>query len=570
MVVKKDRLFKHYISVLFWLLVSLTCHSQGYLKTEGKFITNDTGKVLLRGLNLGNWLVNEGYLMEMHPAADAPWEIKEELVSLIGEDDTKKFFELYRANYIQERDIDTIAKLGFNHVRLPFHYNNLTPEDQPGVYLEEGFAYLDSAIAWCKKRGMYVILDMHCVPGAANSAGHGDSHGSNDFWNIEKNQDRFYAVWKEIARRYVDEPWVGGYDLVNESVNVADQPGNVLMRKVFIEATKQIREVDNKHIIFVEGNWYASDFRGLTPQWDTNMVYSFHKYWVPNTVEHMQYLFDIQEEFDIPLWLGEAGENSNTWYAKHIKLLETHDIGWCWWTYKKPNSITASFVLNFTPGWKTLKKYWKGAIEKPNSEYLKSSLLHFAVSTNLDNCGFNPDVYEALMRQDYMTKTSPWPTANNIVPCTLNASEYDTGVNGVAYSDNEYETNTNNPFQAWNSNWVGRNDGVDMYANSDTACTSDFVVTNIENNEWINYTFNTSEARENTFYIRYAAASSDGVISLMVDGKTIKPKVKLPSTGGKWLWKEIKVGNVALEKGEHQLKLKFTKGGYSLSAIRIE
>lgn len=545
-------------------------HSQGFLKTDGQSIINDEGPILLRGLNLGNWLVNEGYLMEMHPAADAPWEIKEKLIEMIGETYTDQFFTIYRDNYIQERDIDTIAKLGFNHVRLPFHYNLICPEEKVGTFSEEGFKYLDHAIKWCKKRGLYVILDMHCVPGAANSAGHGDSRGSNDFWHDEDNQLLFYDLWKTIARRYKDEPWVGGYDLVNESVNVADQPENKLMLSVFKKATQEIRSVDKKHILFFEGNWYASDFRGLTPPWDNNMVYSFHKYWVPNTVEHMQYLFDIQEDFNIPLWLGEAGENSNNWYASHVKLLETHNIGWCWWTYKKPNSITAPFVLNFTPGWHRLKKYWKKGIDAPSKEYMTSALLKFASSTNLDYCSFNPDVYEALMRPDFLEKSTPWPLESHAVPCTKSAASFDTGGQNVAYSDINFETNSNNPFQSWNDNWTGRNDGVEMFKNNDSLNTSNFVVTGIENNEWINYTFSSEKNQDRVLKIRYASPHNNGIVSVYLDNKIVAKKISLPSTAGKWNWVEKTLATFNFPEGTHTIKLKFPSGGVSLSTITLE
>lgn len=558
------------VGVIILLIAPMISKSQGFLKTQGMDIVNDNGPILLRGLNLGNWLVNEGYLMEMHPAADAPWEIIEEMHELIGEERTSQFFNIYRANYIQERDIDTIARLGFNHVRLPFHYNILTPEDQPGVYLESGFSYLDSAISWCKKRNMYVILDMHCVPGAANSAGHGDSHGANDFWNIEANQNRFYEVWEEIARRYKDEPWVGGYDLVNESVNTADQPGNKLMRAVFEKATQKIRAIDSNHILFFEGNWYASDFRGLTPPWDNNMVYSFHKYWVPNTVEHMQYLFDIQEEYNIPLWLGEAGENSNNWYADHVALLESHNIGWCWWTYKKPNSITATFVLNFTPGWHRLKQYWKGAIDKPSDEYLNNALLHFASSVNLDYCDFNPDVYHALMDPDFRNKSKPWPNVAKVIPCRLYAAEYDLGAQGVAYNDRAFETNSNDPFISWNSNWVGRNDGVDMYKNNDSTSSRDFVVTGVAKGEWLNYSFEVVDDQDYAVFLRYAAADEKSSISVFVDDENVLKNMMLPATGGKWTWANTLLNTLPLSSGKHVLRLEFNRGGANLSYLEIK
>ncbi len=575
-----EKYLHHHLFIILLVLFPFTISAQGYLRADGKKIVNDNGPVLLRGLNMGNWFVNEGYMMEMTPKADAPHEINTVFEELIGKENTIKFFDVWRTHYIQQKDVDTIAKLGFNHVRLPFHYNLISPKDSPGVYIEKGFAFLDHAIEMFKKRKIYVILDMHCVPGSANAAGHGDSYGGADLWKYKKNQDRLCEIWKVIAKRYENEPWVGGYDLVNESVNTEDMPENKLMREVFIRATEAIREVDNKHIIFVEGNWYASDFRGLTPTWDKNMAYSFHKYWTPNTTEHMQYLFDIMNNFNVPLWEGEAGENSNNWYGDHIKMLEENNIGWCWWLYKKPNSITAPFALKFTPGWNRLKEYFKGASSKPSLEYATNALLHFAANTTLENCEFKPDVYQAIMRNDYITQTTPWPFDKNKIPGRLNAIHYDIGKNGNAYKDNVYETNSNSPFLTWNNNWIGRNDGVDMELQSDTVGESfilgtdtvgtDYTITGIENGEWIVFTVDIESAGSYDVDFRIAAAGNGGTIKLKLDDQTIGKEISVPSTFGKYKWKTITANNFILEKGKHKLKVLFLNGGFNFNYLAFK
>jgi len=88
--------------------------------------------------------------------------------------------------------------------------------------------------------------------------------------------------------------------------------------------------VDNNHIIFIEGNWFANDFPGLTPPWDDNMVYSPHKYLSFNDQASIQWVLDMRNTYNVPLYLGESGENSNVWFRDAIKLLEDNDIGWAW------------------------------------------------------------------------------------------------------------------------------------------------------------------------------------------------------------------------------------------------
>ena len=106
---------------------------------------------------------------------------------------------------------------------------------------------------------------------------------------------------------------IGGYDLINEPV----LPGGVGLeefRQLYIDITDAIREVDNNHIVYIEGNWYGTDFSGLTPPWDDNMSYSFHKYWGETSIGTIQSYISMSNQYDIPLWMGESGENSNHWY----------------------------------------------------------------------------------------------------------------------------------------------------------------------------------------------------------------------------------------------------------------
>ena len=69
--------------------------------------------------------------------------------------------------------------------------------------------------------------------------------------------------------------------------------------------------------------------------WDNNMVLSFHKYWNKNDQNSIQHILDFREQYQVPVWLGETGENSNVWFTEAIQLLESNNIGWSWWPLKK-------------------------------------------------------------------------------------------------------------------------------------------------------------------------------------------------------------------------------------------
>lgn len=52
------------------------------------------------------------------------------------------------------------------------------------------------------------------------------------------------------------------------------------------------------------------------------MAYSFHKYWNYNTTESINFALNLRNSYNIPIWLGETGENSNVWFTSLIELCE--------------------------------------------------------------------------------------------------------------------------------------------------------------------------------------------------------------------------------------------------------
>ncbi len=105
------------------------------------------------------------------PFANPQHQIRREIVDVIGEANTKEFYEAWWANHVTKRDIDSLKAWGFNSVRLPMHYNLYTlpiqEETVPGqqTWLEKGFAMTDALLDWCKANDIYLILDLHATPG---------------------------------------------------------------------------------------------------------------------------------------------------------------------------------------------------------------------------------------------------------------------------------------------------------------------------------------------------------------------------------------------------------------------
>src|SRR5450759_1742683 len=93
------------------------------------------------------------------------------------------------------------------------------------------------------------------------------------YWEHKDFQDRALPLWEVIAERYKNQPWVAGYDLINEP---ADPTGEKLF-PYYRRLYDAIRKVDPNHIMFLEGDRYAKDFSKFTEVWD-NVVYTNHDY----------------------------------------------------------------------------------------------------------------------------------------------------------------------------------------------------------------------------------------------------------------------------------------------------
>ncbi len=561
------------ISLLFGAVVSW---GQG-LKAEGKKIINSQGEeVLLRGMGLGGWMLMEGYMMQSSEVADTQHEFRNRLVDLIGEDKTDEFFDTWLENHVTKKDIDSLAKWGFNSVRLPMHYNlfTLPIENEPvagqNTWLDRGFTMVDDLLDWCESNNMYLILDLHAAPG-----GQGTNAAISDYddtkpslWQSQENKNKTVALWRKLAERYKDEPWIGGYDLLNE-VNGNHVTGTQL-KQFYIEITNAIREVDTNHMIFIEGHDWANNFTGLTPTWDSNMVYSFHKYWSKNDIGSIQWVLDLREQQNVPLWMGEAGENSNVWFTEAISLFEDNNIGWSWWPMKRVETIVGPYSIKFTEGYKNILEYWKGNASKPSVNDAYAAVMELANNTNSANCDFQKDVPDAMIRQVATDATIPY--SNHTIPGIVYMSDFDLGKNGYAYYDQDYANyaQSTGSFQAWNDGWVYRNDGIDIQTSTDNVNNNGYQVGFVKKDEWMNYTVTINETGTYKAGVRLAAQSNGGEFHLAIDGQEVTATQFVNATGGWEKFSTFEINDILLEQGTHVLTFRFDSAGeFNISSIEF-
>lgn len=197
---------------------NLFSQNQKFFSVSGKEIIDLNGNpVLLKGINLGNWLVPEGYMFHFNKIT-SPRLIYDLFKILVGEAQSNKFWEKFRENYITYDDIKFIKQLGFNSIRIPFDYKLFVTEYPFYELKGVGYELLDRVINWCKKENLYVIFDMHCAPGGQTGDNIDDSYGYPFLFEDEFYQNLTCKVWKRIAEIYKDENIIIGYDLLNEPI----------------------------------------------------------------------------------------------------------------------------------------------------------------------------------------------------------------------------------------------------------------------------------------------------------------------------------------------------------------
>lgn len=337
------------ITALVCICLTATAQKNKFITVKGKDVIGVDGKpFLMRGTNLGNWLVPEGYMFKFGDIS-SPRLINEVITELVGPADAKVFWQKYLDTYITAEDIHYLKSIGVNSIRIPFNYRMFTNETYLGETGDKrGFMLMDRVISWCKKEGLYVILDMHCAPGGQTGDNIDDSYGYPFLFESEESQQLTADIWRKIANRYKNETTVMGYDMLNEPIatffnkETIDRL-NPLLEVVFKKITQAIRSVDTNHIVILGGAQWDSNFKIFGQPFDSKSIYTFHKYWTPPTKEVVQEYIDFSNKYNVPIYCGETGENTDGWVDSFRVILEQNNIGWHYWPYKKIDN-TRGFV----------------------------------------------------------------------------------------------------------------------------------------------------------------------------------------------------------------------------------
>ena len=408
----------------FFLLIALILVFQGcqpaaqketavtpeFIKVEGPNLVTPNGeKFFIQGINLGNWLNPEGYMFGFNRTSSARL-INQAFCEMVGPDFTNQFWKQFKDNYITREDIRYIRQTGMNTIRIPFHYKLFTDEDYMGLSVnQDGFQRIDSLVSWCRESQIYLILDMHDAPGGQTGDNIDDSYGYPWLMTSEESQLQFVSIWKSIAAHYKDEPVIMGYDLLNEPI--AHYFGddlkklNAALEPVYKRAVAAIREVDNNHIVMLGGAQWNSNFRVFTDsKFDSKLMYTCHRYWCDTLQANIQDFVQFRDSVNLPIFMGETGENSDQWVASWTRLMNRNNIGWTYWPYKKMSQKSSMRIIEQPENWDKVIEFTQSPRNgfdeirkaRPNQELMKKALLQYAENAKFSNSKINEGYIKAM------------------------------------------------------------------------------------------------------------------------------------------------------------------------------
>jgi len=400
---------KQILFLLAVLCMSVSnAQSKNFISVSGKNIIYPDGKpFILRGTNLGNWLVPEGYMFKLKDV-NSPRRINQAFSELIGQAAVDSFWKTYVNSYITSNDIHYLKSIGVNSIRVPFNYRLFTNEKYLGESnSSHGFEILDRLVSWCKKAQLYILLDMHCAPGGQTGDNIDDGEGYPFLFESEQDQQLTISIWKKIASHYRNEPIIIGYDLLNEPIATYFNADyfNPKLEGLYKRITAAIREVDKNHLIFLGGAQWDSNFAPFGEPFDSKLVYTFHKYWTAPTQEVVQPYIDFSNKYNVPIYCGETGENTNEWIDSFRTTLEIAKIGWHFWPYKKMDDKRCFVQFKKPASYDSIIHYAEADrksfadIRKhrpKNIAFIKQAMNEYLQQCLFENCFSNGGYIEAL------------------------------------------------------------------------------------------------------------------------------------------------------------------------------
>ena len=385
------------------------------LHTEGESIVDANGEaVLLRGTNFGGWGIMEDWFCPFtDPAGEENAYLA--LVERFGVQKTHELFQWYRQNWITEIDYKNVAELGMNCVRLPIWYRNFQSDDNGTWYRDEqgsiDWSELDGVIEMCKKYGLYLIIDLHGLPGYQNDYDHCGRSKSMSLFDDTPAGARYREVtlefWVELAKHCKGESVIAMYDLMNEPLGTNITREGDLQQEFWDfsdELYRAIRAVDPDHIITMEAIWSPSAIAGPDVYGWENIVYQEHLYDVSN-IAYLNKANEIRNAgYNAPFYIGEFYPRGISSFDYMLSLFNSRNLSWTTWTYKGAGedadhspwflygSATVEKIDYLNDSYDVLWNKWGECLKTDGGEFVRTAFADY-VTNFVDGAVDNASLY---------------------------------------------------------------------------------------------------------------------------------------------------------------------------------
>ncbi len=372
-----------------------------FIHAEGtRLVDGQRNDFAVKGINLGNWLVPEGYMFKFKQAR-SPKEIAGVVETLVGTTEAARFWTQFRDVYIAKDDIAFLKAIGFNTVRVPLNWRLFVESGPGGVDRFEGPGWflLDRLVQWCGDIGLRVIIDLHAAPGGQTGVNHDDGPGFPLVFYVPRYRQQTIALWRQLAAHYHDEPAILGYDLLNEPISPYSDVNylNRQLEPLYRDIIAAIRSVDRNHVVLLEGAQWGTNFAVFDRPFDSNAVYTYHKFWINPTRDGVQEYLNFSGRWKVPVLIGETGEFNHSWNQEFRQLHERFGIGWIFWPYKNLDSDLSVVLIEKPPGWDLVADV--GSSDKavlPPREQAQAILQDYLEAAKFKNVRINTNYIKSL------------------------------------------------------------------------------------------------------------------------------------------------------------------------------
>ena len=290
--------------------------------------------------------------------------------------------------WITENDVaKENTEFGFNTVRYLIFWGAIEPKK--GEYDENYLAEVKKRVEWYTDRGMYVILDIHQDVYGYGVGGNGAPawactqtkiqnliSDKRAWWmqNLEPKviksyvtffkydkrkdlQQHYILAWKKVAEMFQDNPYVIGYDLMNEphGGNLANTLCGKFEKKqlsaFYRRLIRGVRSVDSTRYIFIEPRSFGVNFgmksylpriKDAMPDGENKLIYAPHLYLI---------FVDVGGNYN-----KKYQRKLEQWFSHRIKEAKLH----------KAPMLIGEFGLS--PGKKDFDKYLQDIFTRANQQ----------------------------------------------------------------------------------------------------------------------------------------------------------------------------------------------------------